>query len=372
MDASVCPECGRPHDPVARPTRAGRLTALLLAAALLVVAAAAVAALLSDGGDSTEAEPSSTTSTSIPEDAMEEDSDSPATAEAQLAAAGRSELVAYVSGTSVVTIDLASGEVTTTAPEIDTGFSIERVPVDRYELLIAGNRTFGISRANPFDISALTLSGVIVPLDATWVVIVDRQAGESTQLLATHFLQGFSLPLAKLAPDTGHLLVPDLGVLATPRTGGTYLINRETLGRVSEGRVVAATVNDWVEQRCDASLRCSTVVVSQDTGAEIALPTSFNDSGDNLTIAPDGERIVQWGTERSQVYEVRDGSVLVVGAIPIDPYWIDPTTIAWLEIAAEEVAHLAIADVGSDSATRIDLGLLGAPGPTDLGLAFTS
>ena len=370
MDESVCPECGRPHDPVARPARAGRLTALLLAAALLVVGAAAIAALLSDRGDSNEADTSSTSSTPTPENAMSEDPNELASAEDQLLSAGRQEIVAYVSGTSVVTVDLESGEVTTTAPEMDTSHH-DAKPVDQYYLLIAGNRTFGISRADPSEIFLLTGSGSIAPLDGTWVAVVDRRSDQSARILATQFLQAFTLLLADLDPDTAHLLVPELGVLATPATGGTYLVNRETHGRVSEGRVVTATANEWVEQRCDTSLLCSTVVVNQDTGAEVTLPDSFNNHANNLTIASDGTRIVQWGTEQSQVFDVRDGSVLRMSAIPIDPHWVDPTTLAWLELG-EESAQLVIADLDSASTAKIDLGLLGAPDPTDLGLAFAS
>ena len=115
----------------------------------------------------------------------------------------------------------------------------------------------------------------------------------------------------------GTAVLPDqAGGLLVSGVGGVYQVRTSGLRRVTTGTVLAAGPTRLLVRECDATYRCTTLVVDRATGSRRALPTAEL-SGTHLqgVVSPDGSkalttRAVAAGTWAPVMVDLREGAAV--------------------------------------------------------------
>jgi len=178
----------------------------------------------------------------------------------------------YLSGRHVALLDLATGAVQRVP--IETAGS--RLGLAALDLLTDGKRTVGLSWAAGELSALLVTSGAELvpsahPLVDYWVISRPDGPGGAIWMNAW---QDYGVLTGELQAPPGSqvVVVRNAGVLVTPPVGGTYRPTLAGFEVVSEDRLLAASDQLRVEQRCDEQLSCTVVEVDIATDRAAALP----------------------------------------------------------------------------------------------------
>ena len=262
----------------------------------------------------------------------------------------------YLSGENVVIVDLQTGTL--------EKVPIEPVPLDKpvseLALIADGERVVGIDPENTTSADLVAIASNLVPAveaeieywrihlaDSAGMVVVTawREHPDSLGVGAV------SIAGTLLAPAHSHIIaVPELGVLVSPPTGGTFLATVDGFEMVSESSVLAATPTARLEMTCDESLECSHSIVDTQSGSSTSiaaeLPAGLMSSGSELSLSPDARWLLVdaapvqlWNLETGSLREVDAGS----GFKRAD-WSADSSTVTWLDTAGEPALVVAYAD----------------------------
>ena len=258
----------------------------------------------------------------------------------------------YLSGSHVAMVDLATG-------------GLQRVPLEPFGsvllldglvLLTDGKRTVGVSLADDPPTAVLITSGAeLVPAAESLVEywVISRPDGPDGAVRLNAW-QRYGVLTGELEAPSGSevLAVHDGGVLVTPPVGRTFQPKLEGFEVVSEHRVLAASDQLQVEQRCDEDLACVVVAVDAATGRVTELPDDFVAELAGVYISPDSRWLLNdtspaWLFDR-QTERLR----LLDGGGYGRPLWSDDSdSIAWLtsdRTPTLVVARLEPSDAGQD------------------------
>ena len=237
----------------------------------------------------------------------------------------------YLSGSHVAVVDLATG-------------ALQRLPIEPsgsvlalgdLDLLTDGKRTIGLSLADdPPTAVLVTSSAVLVPstepLVDFWVISRPDGPGGAIRLNAW---QDYGVLTGQLRAPSGSevLVVRGTGVLVTPPVGRTFRPKFEGFEVVSEHRLLAASDQLQVEQRCDEELSCMVVVVDAATGRAEELPEEFVAELAQISVSPDGRWLLN-DTSPAWLFDRRTEQVrLLDGGGYGRPRWSDDSaSVAWL------------------------------------------
>ena len=237
----------------------------------------------------------------------------------------------YLSGSHVAVVDLATG-------------ALQRLPIEPsgsvlalgdLDLLTDGKRTIGLSWADdPPTAVLVTSSAVLVPstepLVDFWVISRPDGPGGAIRLNAW---QDYGVLTGQLRAPSGSevLVVRGTGVLVTPPVGRTFRPKFEGFEVVSEHRLLAASDQLQVEQRCDEELSCMVVVVDAATGRAEELPEEFVAELAQISVSPDGRWLLN-DTSPAWLFDRRTEQVrLLDGGGYGRPLWSgDSASVAWL------------------------------------------
>ncbi len=275
--------------------------------------------------------------------------------------------LAYLSGSHVALLDLATG----TVRRVPIEASGTRLEIAGFELLTDGKRTVGLSlAADPPTAVLLASSAQVVPsiepLVDFWVVSRPDGPHGAVQLNAW---QDYGIVTGELrAPAGSEVLLTDAaGVLVVSPAGTTFRPAFAGFEVVSEHRVLAASTGLRVEQRCDERLNCTVVAVGAATDDAAELSEAFVAELATIHLSPDGRWMLNntspaWLFDRhTQELSLLDGG----GYGP--PRWSDDSTsVAWM--TSDRTPTLVVARLepseGGDDWFVVELAGLGAdPSP---------
>ncbi len=239
--------------------------------------------------------------------------------------------LAYLSDRHVALVDLATG-------------ALQRLPIEPHgsvlalgdlELLTDGKRTVGLSLADDPPTALLITSGAELvpstePLVDFWVISRPDGPGGAIRLNAW---QDYGALISELQAPSGSevLVVRGTGVLVTPPVGRTFRPKLEGFEVVSEHRLLAASSELRVEQRCDEDLSCMVVVVDAATEGATELLGEFVAELAHISVSPDGRWLLN-DTSPAWLFDRRTEQVrLLDGGGYGRPLWSDDSaSVAWL------------------------------------------
>ena len=237
----------------------------------------------------------------------------------------------YLSGSHVVLLDLATG-------------ALRRLPIEAwgslldladYELLTDAKRTVGLSLEADPPSALLVASGAELvpstqPLVDFWVISRPDGPGGAIRFNAW---QNYGVLTGELQapPGTEVMVVRDAGVLVAPPVGRTFRPTFAGFEVVSEHRLLAASGQLRVEQRCDERLSCGVVAVNAATGQATELPEEFVAELAAISVSPDGRWLLN-DTSPAWLFDRQTARVrLLDGGGYGQPQWSeDSTSVAWL------------------------------------------
>ena len=273
----------------------------------------------------------------------------------------------YLSGGDVALLDLATGAVQQVRVQ-PSGSVLELADLD---LLTDGKRTVGLSWADGPPSAVLVTSGAELvpspqPLIDFWVISRPDGPGGTIRLNAW---QDYGVLTGELVAPPGSevLAARNAGVLVTSPVGKTFRPTFAGFEVVSEHRLLAASDQLQVEQRCDEQLSCTVVVVDAATGRSTELPEDFVAELAGISVSPDGRWLLNdtspaWLFDR-QTEQLR----LLDGGGYGRPLWSgDSTSVAWLTSDLTPTLVVARLDPsgGSQDWFAVELAGLGAdPSP---------
>ena len=273
----------------------------------------------------------------------------------------------YLSGRHVAWVDLATGAVRRVPVEP----SGSRLEVAALELLTDGKRTVGLSWAGGEPSAVLVTSGAELapsdhPLVDFWVISRPDGPGGTIWMNAW---QDYGVLTGGLQAPPGSevVVVRNVGVLVTPPVGKTYRPTFAGFEVVSEHRLLAASDQLRVEQRCDEQLSCTVVVVDAATDRAEDLPEDFVAELAGISVSPDSRWLLN-DTSPAWLFDRQTGQLrLLDGGGYGRPLWSgDSTSVAWLtsdRTPTLVVARLESPDEGQDW-FAVELAGLGAdPSP---------
>ena len=237
----------------------------------------------------------------------------------------------YLSGRHVVLLDLATGAVRRVLIE-PLGSALELADL---ELLSDGRRTVGLSLADDPPAAVLVASGAelapsIQPLIDFWVISRPDGPGGAIRMNAW---QDYGVLTGELyaPPGSEVVVVRNVGVLVTPPVGRTYRPTFAGFEVVSEHRLLAASDQLRVEQRCDERLSCTVVTVDAATDRAAELPEDFTAALAGISVSPDSRWLLN-DTSPAWLFDRRTGRLrLLDGGGYGRPQWSgDSTSVAWL------------------------------------------
>ena len=239
--------------------------------------------------------------------------------------------LAYLSGSHVARLDLATGAVERLP--IETSGSV--LPLADLTMLSDGKRTVGLSLTEDPPTAVLVASDAqLVPSDQPLVDywVISRPHGPDGAIRLNAWQDYGVLTGEMQAPSGSELIVVrDAGVLVTPPVGRTF---RPTLGGfevVSEHRLLATSGGLRVEQRCDEKLSCTVVAVDAATDRASELPREFIAEMADISVSPDGRWVLN-DTSPAWLFhpETQELRLLDVGGYGRPRWSDDSTSIAWL------------------------------------------
>ena len=237
----------------------------------------------------------------------------------------------YLSGNHVAWVDLATG-------------AVQRVPIEPFgsvlelagmELLTDGKRTVALSRADGAPSAVLVASGAEVapathPLVDFWVVSRPDGPGGAIRMNAW---QDYGVLTGELyaPPGSEVVVVRNAGVLVAPPVGRTYRPTFTGFEVVSEHRLLAASDQVRVEQRCDEQLSCTVVAVDAATDLAAELPEDFVAELAGISVSPDSRWLLN-DTSPAWLFDRQTGQLrLLDGGGYSRPLWSDDSSsVAWL------------------------------------------
>ena len=237
----------------------------------------------------------------------------------------------YLSGRHVARLDLATGAVQR-VPIEPTG---SRLEVAALELLTDGKRTVGLSWPDGELVAVLVASGAELELSAHPLIdywVISRPDGPSGAIRMNAWQDyGFLAGELRAPPGSEIVVVGNAGVLVTPPVGGTYRPKFAGFEVVSEHRLLAASDQLRVEQRCDEQLSCTVVAVDTATDRATELPEDFVAELAGISVSPDSRWLLN-DTSPAWLFDRRTGKLrLLDGGGYGRPLWSgDSTFVAWL------------------------------------------
>ena len=273
----------------------------------------------------------------------------------------------YLSGRQVAWVDLAAGTVQR-VPIEPTGSRLELAAL---ELLTDGERTVGLSWADGELSAVLVASGAELvpsahPLVDFWVISRPDGPGGTIWMNAW---QDYGVLTGGLQAPPGSevVVVRNAGVLVTPPVGRTYRPTFAGFEVVSEHRLLAASDQLRVEQRCDEQLSCTVVAVDAATGRVTELPQDFVAELAGISVSPDSRWLLN-DTSPAWLFDRQTGQLrLLDGGGYGRPLWSDDSgSVAWL--TSDRTPTLVVARLepseGSQDWFAVELTGLGAdPSP---------
>ena len=237
----------------------------------------------------------------------------------------------YLSGRHVASVDLTTGAVQR-APIEPTGARLE---VAALELLTDGERTVGLSWSDGELSAVLITSGAELvpsahPLVDFWVI--SRPDGPGGTIRVNAWQDYGALTGEMLAPPGSEVVVVrNAGVLVTPPVGRTYRPTFAGFEAVSEHRLLAASDQLRVEQRCDERLACTVLVVDAATARATELPGDFVAELAGISVSPDSRWLLN-DTSPAWLFDRLTGQLrLLDGGGYGRPQWSgDSASVAWL------------------------------------------
>ena len=258
----------------------------------------------------------------------------------------------YLSGSHVAMVDLTTG-------------ALQRVPLEPFGsvllldglvLLTDSKRTVGVSLAEDPQTAVLITSGAELvpsaePLVEYWVISRPDGPDGAVRLNAW---QRYGVLTGELhaPPGSEVVVVRNAGVLVTPPVGRTFQPKLEGFEVVSEHRLLAASDQLRVEQRCDEDLSCMVVAVDAATSRVTELPEDFVAELAGVSISPDSRWLLN-DTSPAWLFDRQtDRLRLLDGGGYGRPLWSDDSgSVAWLtsdRTPTLVVARLEPSDGGQD------------------------
>lgn len=212
------------------------------------------------------------------------------------------------------------------APEISVAVGFEEAV--RYPIVTTGSRSWAV---NPDDLENAYLVSTgyeVVDVGLEGSVAFINADEEAVAIGMSSF--GSWGPAVELPPETDILTVPGRGILVVPETGGTFNLVGNRLEPISDDRVVAASVDSVVYQRCDDQLQCELYVST--TGVVGANTEAVLDVGSvsSVHISPDGHWVLVGRGEQTTLLSVLDSRRwdLPRGAVEAASWAPDSTFVA--------------------------------------------
>ena len=275
--------------------------------------------------------------------------------------------LAFLAGRHVALLDLATGALRL-APIEPFGSIPEFAGL---ELLTDGRRTVGLPLSEDPPTAVLIASGAELapssqPLVDFW--IISRPDGPDGAVKLNAWQDYGVLTGGLRAPPGADVVVArDAGVLIASPAGRTFRPTFAGFEVASEHRVLAASSDLRVEQRCDERLNCTVMAVNEATGAATALPEAFVAGIATVHVSPDSRWVLN-NTSPARLFDRATGELsLLDGGGYGRPLWSeDSTLVAWL--TSDRTPALVVARLeppeGSQDWFVVELGGLGAdPSP---------
>ncbi len=298
------------------PSVVGRSTHPLVIVFGVVAALAIVAALVSSLVGSDDAEPPvsrpSTAVTVVADDGFAAlRADQSATLLEAIPEAGE-YLLFFRSGESLAILDFRDGSSETMDWGVPDG-------VDTVGFLYMASER-GSWVIDPNDLSrALRLaptSQIGVLQNPTRTAVLADASGTTT--VFGGFFDGRSVRILAFVPVGAHAeVIQKLGVLISPVSGGSYLVQETSPTRVSEGRIVAANEDWFAEVLCDDSLQCTGNFRSWDNDEETPIALEVL-TPPVVRISPNGRWILSGGNGRWSIFDVTAQTSVATG-VEVDP-----------------------------------------------------
>ena len=118
--------------------------------------------------------------------------------------------------------------------------------------------------------------------------------------------------LASVPAGSNAEAIQKLGVIISPLTGGSYLIQETWPTLVSSGRIVAANAHWFAEVLCDDRLRCTANIRSWDDDMVTPIPIDVLATA-VVRISPDGRWVLSGGTGHWSIYDVAKQTSVATG-----------------------------------------------------------
>ena len=239
--------------------------------------------------------------------------------------------LAYLSGSHVVLLDLASGAVERLTSE--TIGSI--VSFSDWKMLTDGKRTVGLSLADDPPSAVLVSSDARLvpstqPLVDLWVISQPNGPGGPLRLYAW---QDYGVLTGELQAPPGSevVVIRDSGLLVNPPVGRTFRPTLSGFQAVSEHRILAASGGLRIEQRCDEKLACAVVTVDEATEQASELPQEFVAEMAGISVSPNGRWLLN-DTSPAWLFDLQTQQLrlLDVGGYGRPQWSDDSASVAWL------------------------------------------
>lgn len=275
--------------------------------------------------------------------------------------------LAFLSGSHVALVDLATGAVQLVA--IEPFGSIPEFA--GLELLTDGKRTVGLSVSEDPPTAVLITSGAELapsrqPLVDYWVISRPDGLDGTVKLNAW---QDYGVLTGELRAPSGADVVRarDVGVLIASPAGRTFRPTISGFEIVSEHRILAANSDLRVEQRCDERLNCMVLAVNVATGGTAVLPEEFIAEIATVHVSPDSRWVLN-NASPAWLFDLETEELsLLDGGGYGRPLWSqDSTSVSWLtsDLTPTLVVALVEPPEGSQDWLVVELAGLGAdPSP---------
>jgi len=190
---------------------------------------------------------------------------------------------------------------------------------------------------DPADLSValrLAPTAQIAVLETPTRTAVLAEAAGATTVLGG-FFDGRSIRILASVPVGSEAeAVQGLGVVVSPISGGSYLIQESLPVQVSEGRIVAPNANHYGEVLCGDRLVCTANIRSWHDDTLSPVPVDLL-TAPVVRISPDGRWVLTGGGDRWSIYDVdagtftsTDADVTLNGSVAWAP---DSSFFVWIE-----------------------------------------